>query len=160
MSPNVAIYLWGANCSLLRTTSPASHKCWVASVMSDSLQPHGLQHTRLPCPSQLPEFVQTHVHWLSDAIQASHPVLPPAPPVLSLSQDQGLFNESGLLIRWPKYWSFNFSASVLPMNWFRKLISFRFDWFDLLAVQGTLKSLLQHHSSKLSILQYWTFFMI
>ena len=107
--------------------------------MSDSLQPHGLQHTRLPCPSQLPEFVQTHVHWLSDAIQASHPVLPPAPPVLSLSQDQGLFNESGLLIRWPKYWSFNYNQ---PSNEYSALISFRINWFEVLAVQGILKSLL------------------
>ena len=92
------------------------------------------------------EFVQTCVHWISDAIQPSHP-LSPASPAFNLSQHQGL-NESAVCIRWPKYWSFSISAS----NECSGLISFRIDWLDLLAVQGTLKSLLQHHSSKASIL--------
>ena len=107
----------------------------------------------------LPEFARTHVHWISDAIQPSHPLLPPSPPTFNLSPNQGLFsNESSLGIRWPKYWSFSFSIS--PSNEYSGLISFRMDWFDLLAVQGTLKSLLQHHSSKASILQPSAFFIV
>ena len=124
------------------------------SVVSDSLQPHKLQHARPPCPT-LPEPTQTHVQWVSDAstiseIQPSHPLLSPSTPAFNLSQHQGLFNESVLLIRWPKYWSFSFNIS--PSNEHSGLISFRMDWLDLLAVQGTPKSLLQHHSSKASIL--------
>ena len=105
---------------------------------------------------QLPEFTQTHVHWVSDAIQPSHPLSSPSPPTFNLPQHQGLFNESVLCIRWPKYWSFSFSIS--PSNEYSGLISFRVDWLDLLAVQGTLKSLLQHHCSKASILWcFWIF---
>ena len=107
----------------------------------------------------LPEFDQIHVHWIGDAIQPSHPLLPPSPSTFNLSPNQGLFsNESSLGIRWPKYWSFSFSIS--PSNEYSGLISFRMDWFDLLAVQGTLKSLLQHHSSKASILQPSAFFIV
>ena len=84
------------------------------SVMSDSLRPHELQHARSPCPSPTPESIQTHVHWVGNAIQTSHPLSSPSPPALSLSQDQGLFSESALCIRWPKYWSFSFSIS--PSN--------------------------------------------
>ena len=95
---------------------------------------------------QFPEFTQTHVHPVDDAIQPSLPLLSPYPPTFNLSQHQGLFfNESVLRIRWPKYWSFSFN---IPCNEYSGLISFRMDWFDLLAVQGTLKSLLQHHSQK------------
>ena len=86
----------------------------------------------------LPEFTQTHVHLVGDAIQPSHPLLLPSPP--GLSQHQVFSNESALCIRWPKYWSFNFSIS--PSNKYSGLISFRIDWFDLFAVRGTLKSLL------------------
>ena len=98
-----------------------------------------------PILHSLPEFAQTqiHVHWVSDAIQPFHPLLPPSPPALSLSQHQGFSNELALHIRWPKYWSFNFSIS--PSNENSELISFRIDWFDLLAVQGNLKSHLQNH---------------
>ena len=106
----------------------------------------------------LPEFAQTHVHWIDDPIKPSHPLLPPSPPALNLSQYQGLFQESALHIRWPKYWSFSFSIS--PSNEYSGLIFFGIDWFDLLALQGTLKSLLQHHSSKASILQHLAFFMV
>ena len=95
---------------------------------------------------QLLELTQTYVHQVSDAIQSSHPVLSPSLPTFNLSQHQGLFNELVLCIRWPKYWSFSFSISL--SNEYSGLISFRIDWLDLLAVQGTLKSLLQHHSSK------------
>ena len=103
-------------------------------------------------------FAQTHVHWVGDAIQLSHPPSSPSPPTFNLSQHQGLFQWVSSLHRWPKYWSLIFSIS--PTNKYSGLISFRIDWFDLLAVQGTLKSLLQHYSSKASILQHSAFFMV
>ena len=110
------------------------------SVMSNSLQPHGLQYTRLPCPSPLssllPELTQTHVYQVSDAIQPSHPLLSPSTPAFIFFS-----NELVLCIRWPKNWSFSFSIS--PSNEYSGLISFRMDWLDFSAVQGTLKSLLQ-----------------
>ena len=94
------------------------------------------------------EFAQTHVHWVSDAIQPSHPLSPLLllPPIFP--SNRVFSNESVLHIRWPKYWRFTFSIS--PSDEYSGLISFTVDWFDLLAVQGTLKSLLQHHSSKAS----------
>ena len=98
---------------------------------------------------QLLELTQTHVHRDSDTIQPSHPLSFPSPPAFNNSQHQGLF-QGVLHIRWPKYWSFSFSIS--PSNEDPGLISFRMDWLDLLAVQGTLKSLLQHHNTKSSIL--------
>ena len=127
------------------------------SVMSDTLWSHGLQHARIPCPSQVPKFelAQTHVHRVSDAMQPSHPLQSPSPPAFNLSQHQDLSNELGLRMRWPNYWSFSFSIS--PSNEYSRLISLRIDWFDLLAVQGTLKSLLQHHSAKAPILQHSAF---
>ena len=112
----------------------------------------------LPVHHQLPESTQIHVHWVDDAIQPSHPLLSPSPPALNLSQQQGLSNESALCIRWPKYWSFSFNIS--PSYEYSELISFRMDWLDLLAVQGTLKSLLQHHTSKASILWLSAFFTV
>ena len=106
----------------------------------------------------VPEFTQTPVHQVSDAIQTSHPLSSPSPPMFSLSQHQGLFSSESLLcIRWPMYWRFSFSIS--PSNEYLGLISFRMDWLDLLAVQKTLKSLLQHHSWKASVLQCSAFFM-
>ena len=112
----------------------------------------------LPVHYQLPEFAQTHVHRLSDAIQPSHPLSSPSPPAFNLSHHQGLFQWSVLCIRWPKCWSFSFSIS--PFSEYSGLISFRMDWLDLLAVHGTLKSLLQHHNSKTSILQHSAFFIV
>ena len=103
----------------------------------------------LPVHYQLPEFTQIHVHWVGNAIQPSHPLSSPSPPALNLSQHQVFSNESALRIRWPKYWSFSFNLS--PSNEHPGLISFRMDWLDIFAVQGTLKSLLQHRSSKASI---------
>ena len=100
---------------------------------------------------KLPEFTQTHVHRVSDAIQPSHPLSPPSPPAPIPPRIRVISNESALCKRWPKYWSFSFSIS--PSNEHPGLISFRMDWLDLLAVQGTLRSLLQHHSSKASIFQ-------
>ena len=103
-----------------------------------------------PVHHQLPKLAQTPVHRVSDASQPSHPLLSPSSLAFNLSQHEGFSNESVLHIRWPKYESFSFSIS--PSNEYSGLISFRIDWLDLLAVQGTLKSLLQHHSSKASIL--------
>ena len=107
---------------------------------------------------QLPELTQTHVHCVGDAIQPSHSLSSPSPPAFNPSQHQGLSNESVLPIRWSKYWSFSFSISL--SNEYSGLISFRIDRLDLLAVQGTLKSLLQHHSSKASILWCSAFFTV
>ena len=105
----------------------------------------------LPVHHQLSESTKTHVHWVGDAIQPSHPLLSPSLYAPSLSQHQGLFQwvESALCIRWPKYWSFSFSISL--SNAYSGLISFKTDWFDLLAVPGTLQSLLQHHNPKASV---------
>ena len=100
----------------------------------------------LPVYHQLLEFTQTHVHRVSDAIQPSHPLLSPSPPAFNLSQHQGLFKSVSSSHRWPKYWRFSFKIS--PSNEHPGPISFRMDWLDLLTVQGTLKSLLQLHSSK------------
>ena len=117
------------------------------SVVSDSLRPHELQHARPPHPSPAPGVY-------SDSCPSSHFILchpllllPPIPPSIRVFS-----NESTLHMRWPKYWSFNFS--IIPSKEIPGLISFRMDWSDLLVVQGTLKSLLQHHSSKASILNY------
>ena len=128
------------------------------SVMSNRLGPHGLKNARHPVHHQLLEFTQTHVHWVSDVIQPSHSLLSPSPPTFNLSQPQDLFNESVLGIRWPKYWSFSFNISL--SNEYSGLISFRMDWLDLLAVQGTLKSFLQYHSSKVSTLWHSGFFIV
>ena len=112
----------------------------------------------LPVHHQLPDFTQTHVHRVSDAIQSSilcDPLLllPPIPPSIRVFS-----NESTLHMSWPKYWSFSFS--IIPSKEIPGLISFRMDWLDLLAAEGTLKSLLQHHSSKASILQRSAFFTV
>ena len=111
----------------------------------------------LPVQHQLPEFTQTHVHRVSDAIQPSHPLSSPSPPAPPPSI-RVFSNESTLRMRWPKYWSFSFS--IIPSKEHPGLISFRMDWLDLLAVQGTRKSLLQHHSSKASILWHSAFFTV
>ena len=118
--------------------------------MSDSLQPHGLQHTRPSCPSPTP---RVHPNLSIKSVMPSshlilcHPLLllPPIPPSIKVFS-----NELTLRMRWPKYWSFIFS--IIPSKEHPGLISFRMDWLGLLAVQGTLRSLLQHHSSEASIL--------
>ena len=104
------------------------------------------------------EFTQTHVHWVNDAIQPSHPLSSPSHLVLIFPSIRGFSSELTLGIRWPKYWRFSFSIS--PSNEYSGLISFRIDWFDLPTVQGTLKSLLQHPSLKASILWCSAYFMI
>ena len=112
----------------------------------------------LPVHHQLPEFTQTHVHRVGDAIQPSHPLSSPFPPAPIPPSIRVFSNESTLFMRLPKYWSFSFSIS--PSSEHPGLISFRMDWLDLLAVQGTLKSLLQHHTSKASILQRSAFLTV
>ena len=120
-----------------------------------ALQPHGLQHARLPCPSLSPRVCSNSCA-LSDAIKPSHPLLPSSPLAFYLSQRQGLFQEVHCLLRCQNYQSFGFSIS--PSNEYSGLISFRMDWLHLLAVQGPLKSLLQHHSLEESILS--AFFIV
>ena len=138
---------------------------WVAhsvqfsrSVVSDPLQPHELQHSRPPCPSPTPGV---HSNTSIESVMPSshlilcHPLLllPPIPPRIRVFS-----NESTLCMRWPKYWSFSFS--IIPSKEIPGLISFTMDWLDFLAVQGTLKSLLQHHSLKTSILWHSAFFTV
>ena len=127
--------------------------------MSDSLWPHGLQHTKLPCPSLTPRAYPNSCpshRWCHPTISSS--VVPFSSYLQSFPAIRVFSNELVLRIRWPKYWSFSFSIS--PSNEYSGLISFRIDWLDLLAVQGTLKSLLQHHSSKASILRHSAFFIV
>ena len=112
----------------------------------------------LPVHHQLPEFTQTHVHWVGDAIQPSHPLSSPLPPAFNISQHQGLFKWVSSPHQVSK--GLEFQLQHQSLQWTPRLISFRMDWLDLLAVQGTLKSLLYHHSSKTSILWYSTFFIV
>ena len=126
--------------------------------MFDTLWLRGLQHAMLPCPSSFLESAQTHVHWSSDAIKPSHPLLSLL-LLPSIFPSMRVFsNELALHIRLPKYWSFSFSIS--HSNKYSRLISFRIDWFDLFTVQGTFKSLLQHHNPKTKILRHSVFFMV
>ena len=107
---------------------------------------------------QLPESTQTHVHWVGDAMQPSHSLTPLLLLPSNFPSIRDFSNESALCMRWPKFWSFSFNIS--PSNEYSGLIAFRMDWFDLLAVQGTLKSLLQYHNSKASILWHSAFFIV
>ena len=128
-------------------------------VVSNSLRPHGLQHARPPCPSPTPgvhpKFMSIESVMPCNHLILCHPLLllPSIFPSIRV-----FFKTSVFCIRWPKYWSFSFSTN--PSNEYSGLISFRMDWLDLLAVQGTLKSLLQSHSSKASILRHSAFFLI
>ena len=126
-------------------------RVWLCNPMNRSTQGLTVHH-------QLPEFTQTHVHWVGDAIQPSHPLSSPSPPALNLSQHQGLFKWVSSSHQVAKVLSFSFNIS--PTNEHPGLISFRMDWLHVLAVQGTLKRLLQHHSSKASILQCSAFFIV
>ena len=142
------------------TMSPNQNTKPICSVTQSCLtiQPHGLQHTRLPCPSPSPRVCPSSCplsRWCHPTISSSVPIL--LLPSIFL-RIRVFSNESALRIRWPKYWSFSFSIS--PCNEYSGLMSFRIDWFDILAVQGTLKNLLQHHSSKASILQCSAFFVV
>ena len=111
-----------------------------------------------PVLHHFPELAQTHVHQVNDAVQASHPLRSPSPPAFNLSQQQGLFQRVSSSHQVAKVLKFQLQHQ--SFQWIFRTYSFRMDWFDLLAVQGTLKSLLQHHSSKVSILQRSAFFMI
>ena len=128
------------------------------SVLSNSLRPHELQHTKPPCLSPTPGVHSDSCpssRWCHPAISSCHPLLllTPIPPSIRIFS-----NESTLRMRWPKYWSFSFS--IIPSKEIPGLISFRMDWLDLVAAQGTLKSLLQHHSSESSILRCSAFFTV
>ena len=131
-----------------------THSCCysVAKSCLTLCNPMGWSMQGFPVLHCFPELAQTYVHWVNDAIQPSHPLSSPSPPPFNVSQCQ-----SSLCIRWPKYWSFSFGIS--PSNEHSGLISFRMDWLDLFSVQGPLKSLSQHHSSKSSILWLSAFFM-
>ena len=146
--------LWFFTCCLLVPTTVQFSR----SVVSDSLRPHELQHARPPCPSPTPGVYSNSCASSGDAIQPSWPLcplflLPPIPPSTRVFS-----NESTLCMRWPKYWSFSFSTS--PSKKHPGLISFRMDWVYLLAVQGTLKNLLQHHSLKATSFQRSAFFRV
>ena len=116
-----------------------------------TLRPRGLQHTRPPCPSLTPRVYSNSVHWVGDAIQPSHPLSSPSPAAFNLSQNQGVFRWVSSSHQVAKVLEFQLQHWKDSSNEHPGLISFRMDWLDLLAVQGTLKSLLQHHSSNLSI---------
>ena len=132
------------------------HSVQISSVASNSLWPHGPWMPGLPANHQLPEFTQTHVHWVGDAIQPNNPLSSPSPSAFNFSQHQLLFKWVSSSHQVAK----EFSFSISPSNEYSGRISFKMDWLDLLAVQGTLKILLRHHSSKASILWCSTFFIV
>ena len=128
------------------------------SVESDFLQSHEPQHTSLPCPSPSPMVCSNSCplsQWCHPTISSS---VVPFSPAFNLSQHHGLFKWVSSLHRWSKYWSFSFS--ITPFNEYSGLISYKIDWFELLAVQGTLKGIFQHHSIKASVLWWSVFFMV
>ena len=142
----------------LNQSSSVAHSCPTLSDCMDCSMPGFPVHNQLLEQTNLPEFAQTHDHQVSDAIQPSHPLSSPLFLPSIFPSLRVFSNESVLHISWPKYWNISFNIS--PSNEYLGLISFRIDWFDLLAVQGTLKSLLQHHSSKASVLWRSAFFMV
>ena len=125
--------------------------------MSDSLWPHGLQHARPPCPSPTSGVCSNSVHWVDDAFQPSHPLLSPSSSTFNLSQHQGLFQWVSFSHQVARVLEFQLQHPFF--QWIFRTDFFRIYWFDLLAGQGTLKSLLQHRSSKASILQCSAFFI-
>ena len=125
--------------------------------MSSCLYPMDCSMPGLPVDHQLPEFTQTHLHWVGNVIQPSHTLSSPSPPALNLSQHQGLFKWVSFLHKVAKILEFQFQHQ--SFQWTVRLISFRMDWLDLLAVPGTLMSFLQHHSSKASVLWCSAFFI-
>ena len=148
----------GVGCHCLLQCMKGKSESEVAQSCPTLCDPMNHSTAGLPVHHQLLEFIQTHIHRVSDAIQPSHLcrpllLLPPIPPSIRVFS-----NESTLRMRWPKYWSVSFS--IIPSKEIPGLISFKMDWLDLLAVQGTLKSLLQHHSSKASILQHSASFTV
>ena len=143
------------------TCTPVADSCQFSSVAQSCLalrDPRDCSMPDFPVHYQVLEFAQTHIHPVGDAIQPSHPLSSPSPPTFTFPIIRVFSNESVLHMRWPKYWSFSFN--IRPSNEYSGLISFRMDWLDLFAVQGTLKSLLQHHSSKASIFWHSAFFIV
>ena len=136
---DILLFVFSAQFSSVAQSCPT-----LCNLMNCSTPGHPVYH-------QLLEFTQTHVHWVSDAIQPSHSLSSPSPPAPIPPSIRVFSNESTLPMRWPKYWSFSFN--IIPSKEHPWLFSFRMDWLDLLAVQGTLKSLLQHQSSKALILR-------
>ena len=132
----------------MRETDLNMGYCSVAKSCPTLCDPMDCSMPDFPVLHYFLEFAQIHVHWVSDAIQPSHPLSSPSPPTSVFPSIRGFSNESLLPIRWPKYWSFSFSIS--PSNEYLGLISFRADWFNLLAVHGILKSLIQNHNLKAS----------
>ena len=152
--PETSRLLWTQNaiaCPLSVQFSSVAQSC---PTLCDSMN---YSTPGLPVHHQLPEFTQTYVHRVGEAIQPSHPLSSPSPPAPNPSQHRVFPNESTLCMRWPKYWSFSFS--IIPSKEHPGVISFRMDWLDLLTVQGTLKSLLQYHSSKASVFLRSAFFI-
>ena len=144
---------------MILASSPIQSVQFSRSVVSDSWRPYGLQHARPPCPSPNPGVYSNSCPLSWWCHPTTSPSVVPFSSCLQSSPGIRVFsNDSALHIRWPKYWSFSFSIS--PSNEYSGLISFRMDWLDLLAVQGTLKSLFQHHSSKASILRCSEFFIV
>ena len=134
--------------------------CSVALPRPTLCNPMDCSTPGFPVLHYLLELAQTNVHWVDDAIQPSRPLLSPSPPALNLSQHQGLFQWVGSLHQVSKLLKYSFSFSISPSNEYSGLISFTIDWFELLALQGTLKSLLWRYSSKASVLRCSTFLMI
>ena len=150
--------IWGEASSLHSVGCHFSQFSSVTQSCPTLCDPMDCSMPGFPVHHQLLDLAQTRVHRVSDAIQPSYPLSSPSPPAFSLSSIRVFSSDSTLHIRWPKYWSFTFSIS--PSNEYSGLFSFRIDWFDFLAVQGTLKSLLQHHSSKATHLWRSAFFMV
>ena len=144
---NSSLYTWWSEGSCLISWFFLTQCCCLVAKSCLTLyDPMDCSTPGFPVLHHLPELAQTHVHWVSDVIQPSLPLSPSSHPVFSLAQHQDLFQWVGFLQQyWPKYWSFSFSIS--PSNEYSELISFRMDWLDLLAVQGTLKSLFQRHKT-------------
>ena len=130
------------------------------SVVSDTLWPHGCKTSGFPVHHQLSEFTQTHIHWVGDAIHPSHPLSSPSSPAFNLSQHQGLFQSVSSSHQVAKVLEFQHQSFQWIFHEYSGLISLRTDWLNLLAVQGTLKSLLQQHSSKAWIFQHSAFFIV
>ena len=142
---------WLFNCFFQFSSVQSLSHIWLCNPMDCSTP-------GFPVHRHLPEFAQTHVHWVGDAIRPSHPLSSPSPPAFNLAQDQGLFQWADSSHQVVKVLEFPLQLS--PSNEYSGLISFRMDWFDFLAVQGTLKSLLQHHSSKASVLWRSALFIV
>ena len=154
--PWVSPLLW----LILQVISYCCCCCSVAKLCLTFCNPLSCSTPGFPFLHSLPEFAQTYVHGVGDAIQLSHPLLSPSPSAFNLSQHQGLFQRVGFSHQVARVLEFQLPVASVLTNECSVLISFRIDWFDLLAIQGTLKSLLQHHNSKASALRHSVFFII